>query len=279
MKIGVSSYSFKKYVSATGASLFDLCDRAKEIGFDGIEFTDLKADDPVALAAKLREHCEKIGLEITAYTIGANFLCEDREAEVARLCREVDVCAALGATLMRHDVCYSLPKQHLYSWRDAAEEMAPLIRRVTEYAAAKGIRTCTENHGYIFQDPARVEELIRTVDRENYGWLCDMGNFLCADVEPAKAVTVAAPYTIHAHAKDFLWKSGDGECPEGFFKTNERNYLRGTIIGHGVVPVKRCISILKNAGYDGYLSLEFEGMEENLTAIRAGYAALRRAID
>ena len=64
MKVGVSSYSFGKYAAATGASLFDLCDKAKEIGFDGIEFTDLKVDDPIKLANELRAHCEKIGLEI-----------------------------------------------------------------------------------------------------------------------------------------------------------------------------------------------------------------------
>lgn len=275
MKIGVSSYSFNKYVAATGASLFDLCDKAKEIGFDGIEFTDIKTEDPVATAKALRAHCEKIGLSITAYAIGANFLSEDPEAEVARVCREVDVCAALGAKLMRHDVCYALPRQHLYSWRDAAKQMAPLIRRVTEYAASKGVRTCTENHGYIFQDPSRVEALILEVNHPNYGWLCDMGNFMCADADPVKAVTVAAPYAFHVHAKDFLYKAG-GECPDGFFPTAGKNWLRGTALGHGVVPVDQCIRILKGAGYEGWLSLEFEGMEDCIPAIETGFRYLKK---
>ena len=38
MKIGVSSYSFSKYRRATGASLIEICDLAKKIGFDGIEY-------------------------------------------------------------------------------------------------------------------------------------------------------------------------------------------------------------------------------------------------
>ena len=275
MKIGVSSYSFSKYAAATGCDRIALCDKAKEIGFDGIEFTDLTVEDPIALAKELRAHCEEIGLEITAYAIGANFLSEDPEAEVARVCREVDVCAALGAKLMRHDVCYALPKQHLYGWQDAAEQMAPLIRRVTEYAAAKGVRTCTENHGYIFQDPTRVEALIRKVNHPNYGWLCDMGNFMCADAEPVKAVTVAAPYAFHVHAKDFLYKAG-GECPDGFFPTAGKNWLRGTALGHGVVPVDQCIRILKGAGYEGWLSLEFEGMEDCISAIETGFRYLKK---
>lgn len=275
MKIGVSSYSFSKYMSATGCSYIDLCDKAKEIGFDGIEFIDLNSDNPIALAKKIKDHCDKIGLEITAYTIGANFMAEDIEAEVKRVCSCVDVCEALGAKLMRHDVCYGLPKEHLYSWRDAAEHMAPYIRRVADYAESKGIKTCSENHGYIFQDPARVEALILKVNHKNYGWLCDMGNFLCADADPVKAVTIAAPYAFHVHAKDFLYKTG-GECPDGFFPTAGKNWLRGTALGHGVVPIDQCLRILKDAGYEGWFSLEFEGMEDCIPAIETGYRYLKK---
>ena len=33
MKIGVSTYSFKKYMAQSGCSLFDVCDKAKETWF------------------------------------------------------------------------------------------------------------------------------------------------------------------------------------------------------------------------------------------------------
>ena len=79
-------------------------------------------------------------------------------------------------------------------------------------------------------------------------------NLFCAAIGGVIDAVVYEGESRRSHAKDFLWKSGDGECPEGFFKTNERNYLRGTVIGHGVVPVKRCISILKNAGYETAIS-------------------------
>ena len=41
MKISVSSYSFLKYQKETQCNYLVLCDKAKELGFDGIEFTDL----------------------------------------------------------------------------------------------------------------------------------------------------------------------------------------------------------------------------------------------
>ena len=190
----------------------------------------------------------------------------------------VRIAAALGAPVMRHDVCYKLRDSHLYTWEDAIEEMVPRIREVTDYARAFGVRTCTENHGYIFQEPDRVEALITAVGRDNYGWLCDIGNFLCADADPEKAVAIAAPYVFHAHAKDFIYKDGSVDRPAGFFGTASGNHIRGTVIGHGIGPVKKCVNILKNSGYNGYLSIEFEGMEECLPAIKAGLEFLKTVV-
>ena len=45
MKTCVSSYSFLKYMKETGCDLFAVADKAKELGFDAIEFTELPGDD------------------------------------------------------------------------------------------------------------------------------------------------------------------------------------------------------------------------------------------
>jgi len=285
MKIGVSSYSFAKYLTDTQCGYKKICDIAKEIGYDGIEFIGLVNEkwgitgDPIEIAKELREYCASIGLEIVAYTVGANFLSEDPVAEVEKIKRCVDVCEALGAPVMRHDVAYKLKPEHLYTWEDAIADMAPYIREVSEYAAAKGIRTCSENHGYIFQAPERVEALINAVGSKNYGWLVDMGNFLCADCDPEESVYIASNYAFHVHAKDFLYMDGNQPMPDGYFSTAGGNYLRGTIVGHGVVPVRKCVNIMKRAGYDGYLSLEFEGLEDNLTAVKYGYRYLKSVVE
>ena len=275
MKLGVSSYSFSKYMKQTGADLFEVACLARGLGFDAIEFTELKVDDPLSYAAALRRHCESLGLEVTAYAVGMNLLKGDAEENVAKLCLCADVAAALGAHVMRHDVCSALPEG--VSWEEGIDRMVPLIRRVTAYAKTLGVRTCSENHGYIYQDSARVKRLIDAVDDPNYRWLLDIGNFLCADEDPRSAVEVALPYVVHVHLKDFLYRKVDGEgpLPTGFFKTRNNNLLRGTALGHGDVPVFACVKRLRDAGYDGALSLEFEGAEENLPALRMGIAYMK----
>lgn len=284
MKIGVSSYSFRKYVQTHPIDYFQMCDLAKQMGYDGIEFVELDApylgitNDCEKTADEIRAYCEKIGLEIIAYTVGANLLADDINAEKQRLKGCVDIAARLGAGIMRHDVC-SGPRNHPhYHYSDAIAEMTPHIREITEYAARKGVRTCTENHGRYFQDPIRVEALIRAVHHENYGWLVDVGNFMGVDADVPRAVAIAAPYAFHVHFKDNLFKPGTGTMPVGYRQSLHGNFLRSTVIGHGAVPVEQCIRILKNAGYDGYVSVEFEGWEETLPALETGYQCLKALI-
>jgi sugar phosphate isomerase/epimerase len=65
----------------------------------------------------------------------------------------------------------------------------------------------------------------------------------------------------------------------GWFLTKQGNYLRGSIIGHGEVPLKECINIMKTYGYNDVLSIEFEGIEDVMMAIENGYDNLKRLVN
>lgn len=286
MKIGVSSYSFQRLIGSGSETQLSVIRRAAELGFDAIEFTDLQPHDGSSetdYAAQLREEAERCGIVISAYAVAADLLggCGgDLEAETARLCGKADIAAILGAKILRHDAAFLFPDTRGYrGFTSVLPRLAEGCRRVTAYAAEKGIKTAVENHGTFCQDSDRVEQLVNTVAHDNFGLLVDMGNFLCADEEPAAAVGRTAPYAFHVHAKDFLRKTAEQPDPgEGFFPTRGGARLRGTVLGHGVVPVKSCLLALREADYDGAVSLEFEGAEEIDYALRAGLAYLRRTL-
>ncbi len=275
MKIGVSSYSYAGYIRAGKMTQLDCVAKAKEMGFDGIEFTDLAADtleEQLQLAEKIASEAKRLGIEIVAYTIAANLYYdtkEESEREVERLKGQLRVAKALGAPIMRHDVCWSLGKSgSSRSFDLMLPTMAENARAVTEYAETLGIRTCSENHGYISQDSDRVERLFNAVAHDNFGLLVDMGNFICVDENPATAVSRVAPYAIHAHAKDF--DVGPTRGCGRVNRTRGGSFWRGVTIGDGVVPVKQCLDILKNAGYDGYVSIEYEGWDDCIEGIARG---------
>lgn len=286
MKTSISTYSFWRMMDKGEITQFGCIEKAKEMGFDGIEFVDIIPHDGSTqeeYAKKLGEECKRVGIAITNYTTGADFINGsdgNTQAEIKRVKDQVDLAAILGATSMRHDATQGFKAPTNKSFDQALPIIADACRQVTEYAKTKGIKTMVENHGIFCQDSRRVEKLVTTVAHENFGLLCDMGNFLCVDENPTDAYSRVARYAFYAHTKDFYVKSGNEPAPgEGFFKSRGGNYLKGTIIGHGNVPVVQCLSILKANGYDGFVAIEFEGMEDNLTAIKIGLANLKRFIE
>lgn len=285
MKVSVSSYSFAQYIREGKMTQLDTVAKAKELGFDAIEFTDIDGKGNYELqlenARKLRAEADRLGMKINAYTIGANLFNEteeQNEAEVERLCRQVNIAKILGADVMRHDVCYALGKTgNSRSFDLMLPTIARLARRVTEYAATVGVKTCTENHGFIAQDSDRVERLFNAVAHDNYGLLVDMGNFVCADEDSALAVSRVAPYAIHAHIKDMRVHNEKNASVHGM--TRGGRYFECCVVGEGHVPVKRCIRILKRAGYDGFVSLEYEGREDCIDGIKRSLANIKRFLD
>ncbi|MDW7659579.1 MAG: sugar phosphate isomerase/epimerase family protein [Bacillota bacterium] len=295
MKIGVSSYSYSRLIRAGRITQFETIAKAAEAGFAFFEFAELhvpEGEDKLDYARRVRAECARVGIAVGNYTIGGDFLNgsnSDLEAEIKRLHREVDVAVVLGAPGMRHDVtsgrrpdsaAQRLSAAPAESFDAVLHVLARGCRLVTEYAATRGIRTMSENHGRFAQDSERVEKLITAVNHPNYGALIDMGNFLCVDENPVTAVGRLAPYAFHLHAKDFHRKSGQEPDPgEGWSYTRSCNRLRGAIIGHGVVPIRQCLQIMKQSGYTGDVAIEFEGIEDPILGIGIGLANLKAYLD
>lgn len=281
MKFAVSTYSFSQLIRKGEMTQLDCIAKAGEMGFDGVELVeiaDYAEGDLTGYAGRIAQEAERCGVAVSNFAFGADFVNGsggDRQQELRRVMDMIDAAQIMGAPCVRHDVLYGLGP--FRSFDQALPALAEACRAVAEYAAEKGIRTMSENHGFISQDSIRVEQLFNAVNHPNFSLLADMGNFLCVDENPVTAVSRVAPYAAYVHAKDFLVKSGDGPDPgRGFFKSRGGNYLRGTVIGHGAVPVRQCLDVLKKAGYDGYITVEYEGMEPALEGIAAGLENLKR---
>lgn len=287
MKTSISTYSFSRLIENGTLTQLECITKAKEMGFDAVEIVDLIPHD----GSTKREYAEKLGLEakrvglpISSFTFGADFIhgCDgNTEEEIKRVKEMIDFAELLGAKSVRHDATRGY--DHKERGSRGFDQVLPIIsdacRQVTVYAETKGIRTTVENHGFFCQDSERVEKLVNSVAHPNFGLLVDMGNFLCVDEDPIHAVSRVAPYASYVHAKDFLVKSGMEANPgQGFFRSRGGDFLRGMIIGHGNVPVQQCLSILKAAGYEGYVAIEFEGMEDTLMGIQIGLENLRSYI-
>lgn len=286
MKTCISTYSFWRATHGGGYTYRDILEKTKELGCTGVEFVvdDVAPDGKSDLAdfwLKLADEARKLELEIPIYTTGANFFQEDPDAEVARIKRHVDLAAEMGVKLMRHDVTgqfypsYDGPR----TFDAVLPVVAPAIREVAEYAQQKGVMTCSENHGRIVQDSDRMLAIFAAVAHPNYRYLCDIGNFGGVDENSAVAVSKLLPLIKHVHVKDSFWRSGMLPDPgRGWGRTRAGNYRRATIFGQGDVPAFQCLQIIHESGYDGYYSLEFEGIEDNIMAIEISMENLHRIL-
>ena len=271
MKIAVSSYSFSQAMHDGRMSIMDVLPKAKAMGYEGVEIVRGNQSDEEmrALARQLKAQSDAEGIPIIAYMAGADFLKNGLDRQVDALKREAEIASLLNVKRFRHDSTGGVDADgKKYTVDEALPIVAEGYRRVTEFAAGLGIHTMIENHGYFFQRSERVKKLVETVDHPNFGWLVDIGNFMCADQDSLEAVKMAAPLAVHAHAKDFHFKEKGSYVPsQGWFGTAGGNHLRGAIIGHGAVDVKGCLNALRAANYDKWLSVEFEGMEDCLKAL------------
>ena len=284
MKSCISTYSFHQLYSK-GFTRFDAIDKTKEFGCEGVELFLLPGDAREGTlrdyALKLTEHAHKVGLEVPIYTTGANLFVAEPEKEIELLKMHIDIAAECGIPLLRHDIASSFYQgfEGIKTYHAVIETIAPIIREITSYAKSKGVKTCSENHGRLMQDSNRIEELFRAVNHPNYGLLCDIGNFGGVDENCAVAVSKLLDLVVHVHAKDAFVKSGMSYNPgRGYSRTRGGNYRRATIFGHGDVPSYQILSAIKASGYDGYVSLEFEGIEDTLLAVGISIENLQHMI-
>ncbi|MBR0217932.1 MAG: sugar phosphate isomerase/epimerase, partial [Clostridia bacterium] len=115
MRIGLSSYSLDLDIKQGKLTLLEAIDWAAAHGAECMELVPFafRFDDPETwkidneLIAKVKRRASDAGIPLANYSVLADF-CKEGEAlekEIARVCHEVDIAAALGVPRMRHDVC------------------------------------------------------------------------------------------------------------------------------------------------------------------------------
>jgi L-ribulose-5-phosphate 3-epimerase len=130
------------------------------------------------------------------------------------------------------------------TWKknQAFEQALKGIKETLKYAERKGIIITLENHGGV---AATSKDLIRfseAVDSDCFKVNLDTGNFRGKRYSQIKEV---APYVAHVHAKIYELKQNK----YGKWFETTLNY-------------NRILQILRKVNYHHYLSLEYEGKEE-----------------
>lgn len=284
MKLGISSYSLHALIDSGEMDIFRAIRWIAEQGAAHVEIVPLSGMreqiKEERFVERIRQTAEESGLAISNYAVGGNFVNKDDAAlaaEIARIKGQVDIAHALGAKLMRHDVAKRpIGECSIDRFEADLPSIVQACREIADYAAGLGIATSLENHGYYVQSSDRVLRVLQSVGRSNYKTTVDVGNFMVADEDPHIAVAKLIPHASMVHVKDFYSRKRCSHPGEGWFATVGGNYLRGAIAGCGSLDMHHLLSTIKASGYDGYLSIEFQGLEPALTGARIAFDNVRR---
>ena len=265
IKIGFTSYSFSQALKSGEMDIAEIIRFAAGLGAEHMEISPGSLEMNPETVSKIVTAAKEVNIPISSYTIGANFVQETPaavKAEIERIKQQVEVAAALGVTRMRHD-CGWRPKEESF-YENFERDMPVFVDacgQIADKAKTYGIVTSIENHGFYVQGSERVQRVVLGVGRGNFRTTMDVGNFLCVDEDPECAVMNNIGFASMIHFKDFHIRRHVTD-PAGFIKTLHGRYLRGAVTGDGDVDLPAVCRIIKNSGYDGFLSIEYEGREE-----------------
>lgn len=255
---------------------FDRCiDIADEFGFDGVELLLYQVEQNELLShSKLmsyKRHALRLGLPLVGMSTHQGFVTPDRELRkqnIDRTIGQIEIAYKLGIPTMRVNTgrwgtsgsfdalmeARGIEKPlDGYTDDDAFPWVIEALQDCLPTAEKCGVVLALENHWGLGLTP---EGILRIVDSVDSPWLqitTDTGNFL---EEPYERLAKIAPKTAFVQAKTYYgggqWYSLDLDYP-------------------------RIGKILSEHDYRGYISLEFEGLEDYRTAIPRSLELMRSA--
>jgi len=265
-------------------SVFDWIEMAADLPIDGLELYDgfLETLDEGYLE-KVRLAIERRGLKMPMLCCSPDFTQPDPDArrkEIEREKKMIDVTASLGGKFCR---VLSGQRRPQVSRAEGVRLVVESIGEMLEYAAQMGIVLALENHykdnywkyAEFAQRTDVFLEIVSQIDSPWFGVQFDPSNTLVAGEDPLHLLERVKSRVVTMHASDRYLMPGhtleDLKKAEG--SIGYAAFLSHGVIGKGLNDYPRIFRILKEAGFQGWVSIE-DGLN-GLQEIRASAEFLR----
>lgn len=243
-KISLAQWSLHRALKGGKMKNTDFPRVAKEeFGIDAVEYVNQffkdKAKDTKYLS-ELKGICDGLGVKSLLIMVDGEGQLgapkdDDRTKSVENHYRWVDAAKALGCHSIRVNAGSN------GSYEEQQKLAADGLRRLSEYAAPRGLNVIVENHGGLSSNGQWLASVIKMVDLENCGTLPDFGNFRIGDgkeYDRYKGVDELMPYAkaVSAKTHDFDEQGNDTQT-----------------------DYEKMMAIVLKHGYHGYVGIEYAG--------------------
>lgn len=222
----------------------DIFSTASDLGFDGIEIRGVGRElyAPAikqflpANIERTKARLAKAGMEIPILTSSAALEGGAKDAEETKA--YIDLASQLGAPYVRVLCTARVEPGNTFD----EDDFAAAYDALCEYGASQGVTPLIETSGELASSEA-MAHLLTKVKSKNRGVLWDIHHpFRYFGETPEQTVGRLGTEIRYLHVKDSVMKDGA---------------LQYRMMGYGDLPVLDALRLLKKAGYDGYVALEW----------------------
>jgi sugar phosphate isomerase/epimerase len=270
--IAVATYSYWRYQADSKLKIEDCLTLAGEMGFDAVELLEIQMHrKDNAYLQSLKRQALVAGLALCGLSTHQTFVSPDaekRQANIALTISSIELAYALGIPTVRvntgrwgtsKDFDELMKNRGIepplagFTDDDAFPWVIDSLEKCLPAAEKCGVVLGLENHWGLGRTPEGVLKIVSAVNSPWLGVTLDTGNFL---EDPYDRLAQLAPKATFVQAKTYygggVWYSVD-------------------------LDYARIADILAKVNYRGYISLEFEGLEDPKTAVPKSLAVLREA--
>ncbi len=238
-KFSLAAYSYRDLLTGKPPklTLADFIDDCAKFGLEGTELTSyyFPAEPTGEFLRDLKRQCFRLGLDVSGTAVGNDFCHppgERRDKEIANVKSWIERAEILGAPVIR---IFSGNVKSDQSAEDAHKLAVSGMEECCDFAGKHGVTLALENHGGLTETADGMLALVRDVRSPWFGVNVDTGNFRTAN--PYGDLAKIAPYAVNVQVKVVIHPRGGQREPTDFAKL---------------------AAILRDAGYRGYVALEFE---------------------
>jgi sugar phosphate isomerase/epimerase len=265
LRLGLAAYSLRDYFKdmthprkagvEPRIEMPQFIDYCAEQGCEGAELTSYYFPKDVTdeQLRAIRRHAFLKGVSISGTSVGNNFARKkgpELDKEIADVKRWIDRAAILGAPHIR---VFAGSQVKDVPMEEAKRNCIAALEESCAYAGKFGIFLGLENHGGIVAEPEPLLEIVRAIKSPWLGINLDTGNFHTAD--PYASLAQCAPYAVNVQVKTEMRSAAE--------KKNQP------------ADLPRVVKILRDANYQGWVTLEYEAPEDPWQAVPAALAQLK----
>lgn len=257
-KFSLAAYSYRDLLTGKQPKLTldDFIVDCARMQLEGTELTSyyVPPDPTPEYLRHLKQLTFDLGLDISGTAVGNDF-CHPpgpkRDKDIAHVKRWVDYAEVLGAPVIR---IFSGNAANGASKEEAHRLAVAGIEECCQYAGQHGVYLALENHGGLTTTVDGILQIVRDVKSPWFAVNLDTGNFTSSDVYGDLARL--APYALNVQVKVSIKPEGGKKQPS---------------------DLRRLARIMTDAGYRGYIVLEYEEDEDPRQACPRYIEELRKA--